>query len=100
MFIIHHWKGQTNMLRITPVEKDPGDLLLVVEGRVLGPWVAELETVAAQAMDSVPGRVFIDIEAVSFVDASGVKLLHRLLDQGVGLQAASPFILELLHLKS
>jgi hypothetical protein len=88
------------MLRITTVKKGPSDLLLIVEGKVLGPWVGELEATAAQAMDSVPGRVFIDIAAVSFVDASGVKLLHQLMDQGVGLQAASPFILELLHLNT
>jgi anti-anti-sigma regulatory factor len=87
------------MLRITSVEKGPLDLLLIVEGRVLGPWVSELEAAVMQAVDAAPGRVFIDIAAVSFVDASGVALLRRLLDQGVGLHAVSPFVHELLNVK-
>lgn len=86
------------MLRITSVKQGPSDLLLIVEGRVLGPWVTELETVLMRALESVPGQVAIDVAGVSFVDADGVLLLQRFLTQGVALQAASPFIYELLKL--
>lgn len=84
------------MLRITPVEKASAEILLIVEGRLVGPWVAELETAAIGA-GSIAGFVSIDISAVSFVDARGLKLLHRLMGQGVALQAVSPFVQELLN---
>lgn len=32
------------MLRITAVKKAPAEIILLVEGRLVGPWVAELET--------------------------------------------------------
>jgi anti-anti-sigma regulatory factor len=87
------------MLRITPIKNDPNELILVVEGRMLGPWVAELEAAVARTRDSSPDDVFLDIAAVSFVDACGIALLHRLLRQGVRLRGASPFVLELLHMQ-
>ncbi|MGR9074220.1 MAG: STAS domain-containing protein [Gammaproteobacteria bacterium] len=85
------------MLRITPVWQETSDLCLIVEGRVLGPWVGELETSVRQAMNKTSGRVLIDLSAVSYVDSSVVELLRRLFDRGVVLQAASPFVLELLN---
>ncbi|MBL1264084.1 hypothetical protein [Candidatus Methylomicrobium oryzae] len=87
------------MLRITLIENNPNEPLLIVEGKVLGPWVAELEAAVARAQDSSPGGLSLDIAAVSFVDARGIALLHRLLGQGVRLRAASPFVLELLHMQ-
>lgn len=85
------------MLRITPIENEPNGLLLIVEGRVLGPWVAELEAAVARAQVSSSNVVTLDLAAVSFIDAGGVALLHLLLGQGIRLRAISPFILELLH---
>ncbi len=87
------------MIRITSVQKGQSDRLLIVEGRVLGPWIEALDVAVQQAMASAPGRVLIDIAAVSFVDAGGVRLLRRLMAQGVKLQAASPFLLELLNIE-
>lgn len=86
------------MLKITSVQKGPDDLLLIVEGRVLGPWVEELEVAVTQALASATGRVVIDIAAVSYVDADGLMLLQRLRAEGVALQAASPFVHQLLNL--
>lgn len=68
----------------------------VLEGRLVGPWVAELQA-AVMAAGSLPGRVHLDLSGVHFVDAQGLTLLHRLQDQGVVLQTLSPFIQELLN---
>lgn len=83
------------MLRITRVEKTSAETLLIVEGRLVGPWVAELKT-AMGDVDSGPEHVTIDLSAVSFVDARGLKLLQQLKAQGVVLHAVSPFVEALL----
>jgi ABC-type transporter Mla MlaB component len=42
-------------------------------------------------------RVYLDLSGVHFVDARGLALLHRLFNQGVVLQAVSPFVQELFN---
>ncbi len=83
------------MLRITRVEKASAETLLIVEGRLVGPWVAELKNAVIGA-DTEPEHVTIDLSAVSFVDARGLKLLHQLMAQGVVLHTVSPFVQALL----
>ena len=85
------------MLRITPARFTDGNPGLVLEGKLVGPWVAELEVAAKAAAE---GRILsLDMAGVQFVDPAGLALLRKLLDQRVVVQAASPFILELLKLK-
>lgn len=86
------------MLKITSVENASAERLLVVEGRLTGPWVKELET-AVSGVGTLPGCMYIDVAAVSFVDTRGIRLLHRLMNQGVVLQSVSPFVQELLNMK-
>jgi ABC-type transporter Mla MlaB component len=83
------------MLRITKklATEEP---CLVLEGRLIGDWVAELEA-------AVEGRseVFhLDLSRVRFVDARGLALLHRLRSEGVVFQAVSPFVAALLSTRS
>lgn len=82
------------MLRITPSTKPAVAMELVLEGRLAGPWVAELQT-AVSAAD--PSGLHLDLSGVRFVDAEGLTLLLRLRDQGVVLHAVSPFVHELLN---
>ncbi|MFH0344601.1 MAG: STAS domain-containing protein [Chromatiales bacterium] len=84
------------MLRITPATKPADATYLMLEGRLVGPWVAELQA-AVMAAGSSPGRVHLDLAGVHYVDAQGLALLHRLEDQGVVLQTPSPFVQELLN---
>ncbi|MGH8507349.1 MAG: STAS domain-containing protein [Gammaproteobacteria bacterium] len=84
------------MLRITPATRPAVATRLVLEGCLVGPWVAELQAAVTSANTS-PGRVHLDLSGVHFVDAQGLTLLHRLQDQGVVLQAVSPFVQELLN---
>lgn len=87
------------MLKITSVDKASSERLLVVEGRLVGSWVSDLET-AVSGASNLPGCMYIDVAAVTFVDAKGLKLLQRLMNQGVALQSVSPFMQELLNMKS
>ncbi|MGH6635809.1 MAG: STAS domain-containing protein [Gammaproteobacteria bacterium] len=87
------------MLRITPIENpEAGSQQLMLEGRLVGPWVRELQTAVLVAV-SGPGPVQLDLSGVHFADAEGLTLLHQLLDQGIVLREVSPFVEELLKLK-
>ena len=84
------------MLRITVAGKSADTVHLLIEGRLVGPWVAELQ--AAVLSEVMPARqICLDLAAVHFADAAGLDLLHQLLEQGVIIQAVSPFLRELLH---
>lgn len=84
------------MLRITRIEKAEVEINLILEGCLMGAWVAELQTAVLEA-NTVSTRVQLDLTGVHFVDARGLALLHRLLNQGVVLQGVSPFVQELMN---
>lgn len=83
------------MLRITQIQSAPDEVRLILEGRLLGPWVEELQAAVMTARSSA-GSMCLDLSGVHFVDAEGLTLVRRLLEQGVGLRDASPFVQELL----
>jgi len=83
------------MLRITRLESD-GQLTWKLEGRLVGPWVDELRTVAEAALAESPTPAF-DVAAVSFVDRKGEELLRELVRRRVRLEDPSGFVRELLH---
>lgn len=68
------------MLRITL--EQTGDKLerIVLEGRLAGPWAAELERVWIDAVSrGVPEKLTIDLRDVTYADASGKGVLVRIL---------------------
>ena len=84
------------MLMIT--RSDEGDLIhtLKVEGKLLGPWIAELESACNQSgFDS--NRVLLDLARLNFVDAEGARLLKGLIRDGARVVACSGFVAEMLH---
>jgi ABC-type transporter Mla MlaB component len=84
------------MLRITPQTNAnaAAGVCFVLEGRLVGPWVAELR----KAARSVEGPLRLDLAGVHFVDAEGLALLRRLRKAGATLRNAAPFVQELLAL--
>jgi anti-anti-sigma regulatory factor len=73
------------MLRIT-VEQQVASVLLVLEGRLGGAWVEELQKVLSSLGAEASGNgVEIALSSVSGVDAAGRELLVRLHAQGVSL---------------
>jgi outer membrane protein len=70
------------MLRIT-TEQKRGKLVLSVEGRLAGQWVAALEQCWRDLRASVTGGKFsINLCGVSFIDAAGKALLKEIHRQG------------------
>ncbi len=67
------------MLRITAQENSGTRVCLWLEGRLIGPWVEELEA----AVRAISLAVSLDLSGIHFVDARGLRLLHRLVGEGV-----------------
>jgi hypothetical protein len=82
------------MLKIT-IHPGAVELRLRLEGRLAGPWVAELrqcwQTAAAQ------GATMLDLREVDFVDHDGQALLAEMHRQGVRFEASGPFIQNMLE---
>lgn len=79
------------MLRITPAE-DAQRLVLQLEGKLSGPWVAELARAWAEAQPGLNQReAIIDLNAVCYVDEEGEALLQTLHQEGCTLCGNGPF---------
>ncbi len=76
------------MLKIT-VESAEGTTTFKLEGKLTGPWVSELErSWRATAIDCGGKCVKVDLSDVTYVDGEGQKLLSRMHQEGVRLQAS------------
>lgn len=66
------------MLRIT-IEEAPLAVTLRLEGKLIGPWVEEVEQCWRKALVNLgPRTILVDLSAVSFVDAAGQSLLAKM----------------------
>jgi anti-anti-sigma regulatory factor len=80
------------MLKITPMASKTGRCF-VLEGRISGPWVGELQRLCQTALDA-NRRLTLDLTHVSFIDADGLALFRRLLRGNVRLKGGSSFVME------
>jgi anti-anti-sigma regulatory factor len=71
---------------------------LVLEGRVKGPWVAELQQAWQSALEVAAKRpITVDLSAVSFADERGRRLLRQMRVQGAKLVGSSNFLKSVLE---
>lgn len=80
--------SQRAMLRITMTTRPEG-VTVVLEGRLAGPWVGEVDRCwkgLAAAQD--PRSVRVELDAVTFIDAAGRALLRTMHEQGASLAAS------------
>ena len=64
-----------------------------LEGKLVGPWVEELENCWETAFAAHPGRtMLVDLADVSFIDNEGRALLARMRQKGVRLLSAGVLI--------
>jgi ABC-type transporter Mla MlaB component len=77
------------LLRIT-VQKGSSPSTLKLEGKLVGPWVEELERIWRTR--SVSENVLIDLFDVNFVDASGKDLLAQMYQGGAHFLADTPLM--------
>lgn len=81
------------MLKISEVASGDRVVTLWLEGRVVGPWVAEVSRACERLLGE--GRVVkLNLAEVSFVDRTGLALLLQLRSRGVALDGCSAFVTE------
>jgi anti-anti-sigma regulatory factor len=83
------------MVRISESGSSDGIQAIRLEGRVVGPCVAEVQTYCQRIL-SQGLTLTIDMAEVSFLDRKGVGLFRELIAQEVRLLNCSPFLNELL----
>ncbi|SLM47207.1 conserved protein of unknown function [Nitrospira japonica] len=76
------------MLKITEQRVEESEsMLLVLEGRLVGPWVGEVDTCWNRMAPEQQKRTVIDLSSVTFVDGEGKALLTRMWKTGATLRA-------------
>jgi anti-anti-sigma regulatory factor len=85
------------MLMITRTEGSHLVHTLKLQGKLLGPWLGELET-ACRAPDQSTDCVYLDLSELNFVDAQGARFLEALIRKGAKVIACSAFVAEILQL--
>jgi anti-anti-sigma regulatory factor len=83
------------MLKITTNLSNGLPCVLKLEGKLLAPWIDELQAACHEARARSPS-VALDLADVSFADAPGAIALRDLVRRGVAVVACSPFIAEVL----
>jgi hypothetical protein len=91
------------MLKISVLDT-PGHRLLVLEGKLIAPWVAELSTAFEEARADLDGReLIIEVRNLAEIDQAGENLIVELMNGGVKFRATGVFtkyVLNLLALKT
>ena len=82
------------MLRITITTTSDGLPAVLLEGRLVGPWVAELHRFTLDEARAAPAR--LDLGGLAFADGDGIALLRDLKAKGFELCAASSFLAALM----
>src|SRR6266700_1655500 len=80
------------MLRIT-ITETPDELAINLEGRVIGPWAAELGQIWMEAAPRLDSRaVSLDLRSVTYVDEDGKQILRQIeSESGAVLIATTPW---------
>ena len=81
------------MLRITEERTSDNSMTFRLEGRIVGPWVALLETSSEEVLRQAC-ELTLDLGDVVFADQEGAALLVRLQQRQVAFSHCSPFLEE------
>ena len=84
------------MLRISRIEPAPGEVILRLEGSLIGPWVNELRSCCAAVCNN-GHQLSLDLTDVLFADGKGLALLRTLRESKVRFAGCSPFLAEQLN---
>jgi hypothetical protein len=79
------------MLKISIIQGD-AERRLIVEGRLVGPWAAELRSACDKANTDLFGRKFIiDMRHVTAISQEGENVLFELIQKGVKFRCRGVF---------
>jgi hypothetical protein len=81
------------MLKITETESSPGEVILHLEGKLIGAWVNVLNSYSSIVREK-GHRLTLEMTEVSFADRTGISLLCTLEESGVVVAGCSPLIVE------
>jgi len=81
------------MLRIAAAEGLRNRTILILEGRVIGPWVDELRR-ACQRIRLTGAELTLDLRDVAFVERDGLALLQDLVERGASIVNCPAFVHE------
>jgi anti-anti-sigma regulatory factor len=81
------------MLKIVSLGKGHGATTLVLEGKLVGPWVDELRHSCEEALGAT-AQLTLDLRTVTFIDRDGIELLRKLADGRTQVTNCSPFVAE------
>jgi ABC-type transporter Mla MlaB component len=87
------------MIRISVTESTGNAVTLLIEGKVIGEAVDELNLCCDQAL-AEGRRLTLDVAGVSFIDRKGVALFHRLAAHQVRVVNCSAFVAEQLKVRN
>jgi ABC-type transporter Mla MlaB component len=98
-----HWderaQGVQLMIRISVTESTGNAVTLLIEGKVIGEAVEELNSCCDQAL-AEGRRITLDVAGVSFIDRKGVALFHRLAAHQVSVVNCPAFVAEQLKVRN
>jgi anti-anti-sigma regulatory factor len=80
------------MLRITKQRIDETTDLLKLEGKLLEPWIEEMQCSISESARSI----MLDLSALTFADSAGIQALANLIRHGAKLTACSGYVAALL----
>ncbi len=80
------------MLRIT-VDENPETVVIKLEGRVAGPWAAELGRLWGEKAPAVAKKkLALDLRETTFADAEGMRVLKTIYSEsGAAILAGTPW---------
>lgn len=81
------------MLKISESKPIRQTVTLRLDGRVVGPWVSELQQIC-ESLVTAGNKLVLDLAEVSFADQGGVTLLGNLKTRGIKLLNLAPFVEE------
>jgi len=91
-------EGVQLMIRISITESAGSAETVLIEGKVVGDAVDELNSYCDQAL-AEGRRLSLDVAGVSFIDRKGVALFHRLAAHQVSVANCSAFVAEQLKVR-
>jgi anti-anti-sigma regulatory factor len=89
------FRSGVGVLRITTIETNDAPTVLKLEGKLLEPWVGELDEACRRACKRGAAAT-IDLAGILFVDTPGRIALLNLQQCGIQLVGCSPLVAELL----
>jgi anti-anti-sigma regulatory factor len=94
LLLVQLLKGR--MLKISMIES-ASQCRLVVEGKLIAPWAAELKNACEKARDDLRGRkLVVDIQDLLTIDHEGEGILLDLMNHGVVLRGCGLFTRQIL----